>query len=271
MKKILLDIKDSFYNPAFYSNIKDVKGRKPVLLIILITFLSVLIFMAPLFPKVLDFAESVKTSDVKKHFPSELEITVEDGLASSNIEGPYYFGEIPEENRSEKDPKTYAVLVDTTSDYTLSELRDVDAYTIITKDAVLGEQDNELRAYYHSDIFENNDFTLNQKTIEGWLQAISGWVTPLLVTLYILAIGIATVSFSVSWFFLAIVFSLVTMAIAVMRKREMKYGLIYKTTLYALVPIIIISIFFPALPIWIKLLMFIIILWKNIEAPVSVV
>jgi hypothetical protein len=265
IKKFFTTIKDTFYNPSFYSQIKDIDGSKPVTLVLALSFISAIVLMSGSLPAMFNFAENVDTNEIKNYFPAELEITIKEGQATSSIEGPYYFGEIPEEETLKEGDKTYAVLVDTTADYTLSQIKELDAYVVVTKDAFLGEEDNELRAYYYSDIFQDKEFTLNQSVIGGWVEQVKGWAKPIIVALYLGGVGMFSVIFSIGSFFLALLFSLMTMVIAAVKNRKMKYGQVYKTTLFGLVPVIVISLIAPGLPLWIKLVMFTIILSTNLE------
>ena len=216
-------------------------------------------------PDMLKFANEIDTAEIKNHFPAELEINIKDGIATSNIEGPAYFGKIPADETAMYEEKGHAVLLDTTNDYTLAELRQVDAYFVMTKDAFLGEDDGEVRLYYYADIFQDNEFTLNQEVIGEWLEVLKGFAKPIVYVLYAMAIGFITTFFSIGWFILAFFFSLVTMLIASIQKKEMRYAHAYKTTLYGLVPVMVIAIFAPGLPVLVKLLMFVIILLVNLK------
>lgn len=268
IKNFFVDVKNTFYNPKFYTKIKHKDWTAPFFMIIILSLVSSAILLVSFAPDLLKFSDEINTGEIAQIFPAELEIVVKNGVATSNVEEPYYFGQIAKDDNIKvngNDDKTYAVVVNTKESITLEEARQFDAYLIIGQNALIGEENNELKAYFYSDIFQENEFTLNQDLIASWADKIKIWIKPFFYLIATVGFLFMTVFFSVGWFFLALIFSAATLLIMAIKDRHIKYGQAYKTTLYGLVPVIIVSILVPGNPIWLKLLLFAIVIWVNTE------
>ena len=240
--RLYQDIKNTFYNPEFYSQISRIGLSHPFWLFVKLSIISSIVVIAVLSPPVANFVKEARIAAEKEYFPSELEIVFNEGVATTNLtEEPYYISSEIFVDEPDVEGARNLVMINTREDLKLRELEDEEAFFIVSKTSFIFKDGEELRVFRYGDMF-TEEIIINRDKVES---IVNQFVQKLPVIIFFLSIlffiflvfaGVSTM------LVLSLILSLIAMIINKIRNLRLTYRNIYKLSMYALVPAIVIDI-----------------------------
>ncbi|MDP3056956.1 MAG: DUF1189 family protein [bacterium] len=277
--KIIENIKSSIYNSAYYSEILN----KPfsyslkyfLSLICLIALVSTIIFTFSTLPKINKVFDEIG-SNVLNYYPEELEITVKNGIISTNVSEPYFIKAPAEfkndskrsDNKTIKDEIDNLLVIDTQSPLNLDAFKDYKTFVLISRDSIAYRDSNEAIKIQ----FLNQEFNgvITKTKISSALNKIMPYlkVIPLVLVplVFVGSILGATIKYLIYLIFGALVIWIMAKAM----KRNLRFGKSYQIGIHAITLGVILEAtvfrFYPNLefPLFFTLLMFAIV-WINLK------
>jgi len=239
-------VKQSIYSPAFYSKVPKTSFSKPfVYFLFLILLLTIIQAIVPAWG-LITVGQKQMTMFVKNlanSYPSELEVTIDHGMVSTNVEEPYVIPLPQDKNRSSEQPQNL-VVIDTKTPFSVTQFNNYNAAAWVTKDAVFTKNSNgQIRTM---DLSKISHFVINKSLAESLYNKISPWlvlIMPLIVVFMLFGIYMVYLANLLYLFFLALLIWLLARVI----KKELSYGQSYKVGLYAMTLGFIVDIVFSIL------------------------
>lgn len=156
-------------------------------------------------------------------YPAELEIKVQNGKVTSNVQEPYFIPLSENENRS--------IVVDTKTPFSATQFNQYKTTVWIAKDAVFirGSNGVEIKTY---DLSQMPGLTVNKALVNSIVAKISPWlnlITPLAIAGILLGFYLVHTSRLIYLLFLALLILLLTKLL----KKPLSYSRSYKVGLYA--------------------------------------
>lgn len=219
-------IKNSIYSPSFYSTLPGIKGEdafKYFLLLIIPLSLIQLIFVIPTF---VSLNKEIPTfiSQAMSKYPKGLEVKITNGKATSNVSEPYFI------KSSEKSGFSNFLVIDTKTPYSAQQFADYDAAAWLTRDTLFLKESNQTRVV---DLRNVRNVTINESTINGWVQKLSPYFPVIGVALIMftgLGLFLLYLSKLLYLFFLAVLI----WAVGKIFKWNFKYGQSYRIGIFAI-------------------------------------
>lgn len=163
-------IKSSVYDPEFYSRIVSGENTHPFKyffkLCLTISIIYTIIFSVFAVSGISTFLKEAGES-ILANYPKELEIKIENGVASTNVDEPYII-KIPE-GVEEKDKVGFEniLVIDTKSEFNLETFEGYKTLGLLTKDSLVTKDGrNQIKI---SPLREVPDYTINYASVERWL------------------------------------------------------------------------------------------------------
>ncbi len=268
LKRFWNNIKNSFYNPEFYSQLRHKRFWKAILVLLGVSMISMLVICVMLAVTVGGFLKSFSSDDlVNTYYPDGLELTAKDNQFTSNVAEPYFIP-LPDGDKHGTDTFTNAIVIDTSNDLTLEQIGAYDAFVVITKTGIAGKEDSgEMRVITLKQA-NLGDFVINEENATTWtttaFKFIKIAVIPLLLFLFIFGSAFITL-----WHMFVLLFAaLIVKIIAAIKKVEMPYPTAYIVALFATIPVLIVNVVlntFIYVPVFIDLLLFIVVVSSNLK------
>lgn len=221
----------SIYLPSFYADIpsKSLKSALGyfVLLILLLTIIQSATVAKPLLSDAQTNIQNI-VNEVVSQYPDELEITVKNGTALTNVEEPYF---ITLPNSAGSDIKNL-IVIDTKTPYSVSGFNKYQALVWLTRDSVFLKDQNsfQVRSIILSQL---GDFQLNKQTLSSLVDQLSPWLKFIGPLLFIFAILGFFMLYSFRLVYLLLL-ALVIWLLSTIFKWSLNYSSSYKVGLYAL-------------------------------------
>lgn len=240
----LNNIKDSFYNPAFYSSLKEQRlGISFKYFFSLIAVLSVIIAfifgvkLAPIFS-----AKNLRA--LVDFYPKELAIQIKSGVISTNVTEPYLIKDsvgFSADSNDSKNEYENLIAIDTKTDFSVEEFSKYSTRLLIGKNFfAISKHPGQ---FEFNDVSKMPDFSLSQSRIFHWIDLIGRYHLGLSLLLFIF------VFLSFFWFFSLILISLLVLALIILlfakiKKASLSYKNSYQIALRATtVPLILETVF----------------------------
>lgn len=232
MVEFFTTLKNSIYNPKFYSNIAKQSSFAALGYFLLLVTLLTLIRTATLFyPLYIQTPQSAKSfiESVKSYYPNELEVKINQGKVSSNVNEPYFIlfpnsidyftGEI--EN---------ILVIDTKTPFTASQFKDYSTIAWLASDNLfVKDKSSSFRAI---DLSKIDNFTFNQQTLVFLIDKVKPWLGLIGPALLLMAFIGIFITYLV-YFLWLLVIALGIMLITRLAGKKQGFSLSYKTSLYA--------------------------------------
>ncbi len=229
MKGFLNSLQNSAYSPQFYSSIPKKSFRQSFgYFLLLILVLSVIKLTTLISPLLVEAPLAIQSfiSDTINCFPKELEVKIQNGLVTTNVEEPYFI-----KFCSAKEINQNLVLIDTKTPFSASKFNESSAAAWVTKDSIFYKKSNvETRSYSFIQI---KDFKLNRDSLNSFNNMISPWlkfVGPILLFLAFVGIYLAYDFRLIYLLFLAALIWLLSKLF----KKTFNFGQSYKIGLHAI-------------------------------------
>ncbi len=267
IKHFLSDVKNSFYNPAFYSELKNRTLGNGVKNILFLNFILGAVFaigiVAFAVPAYKDFQEK---KYVETYYPQELTVYIKDGQASTTVSEPYFIKASAYHKTNNPQIQNYLV-INTQKDVSLDTIASYQSYVVLTKDAVIVQESQTESSTYSLNSVK--DLVISKAQVTMWENEIISRLKKFAVPIALLFLGMFTLTATAYWLFIMLLWAWVPLLVARLQKKKLTYKESYKTGLYAVVPVILLSVVFMVFGISIggitSLLLYSLILVLNIE------
>ncbi|HLP43736.1 MAG TPA: DUF1189 family protein [Candidatus Nanoarchaeia archaeon] len=268
MKNFFRDVKDSFYNPTFYSNLASRKVSNAILFLLAVTAISIFVLTINIVVQVIPEIKKINPTEfVENVYPEGLEIKIKDGIASSNVEEPYVISnkDIDSHDTSEENLIT---IYTQKEDISLNEIESLNSLVVLTQtDLVAEKSDGELRIFSLEGV---KDFTINKENVSNILNKLLKWLPLFLVLVVVFGWALVTTFSFAATLVILFLLALIPFFVAKLKKQALSYKQSYITALFMMAPVIILEtfltiIFAATLPFWATLLILVLLAWLNIR------
>jgi len=248
---IIETIKNSIHSPEFYRNLQD----KPfsfsfkyfASIIGLASLILVIYFSATFIPKGLAIFDTLGQS-IKNDFPTELEINIEDGQASTNVAEPYFlkfnsFSFFNEFNlrdiQGEKKFRENLLVINTVDKTAFDSLDEYDTYILLTKTSVAFQGDNEGEVKARS-LKDLPNIKIDKTSVSNFINSVGkfkNWISIIAFAVILLVV----IFMAISKLIFLIFGALIVFLIAKSKKIDLSYKKAFQASLHLATPSIIIS------------------------------
>lgn len=236
MKLFFEHIKNSIYGPAYFQGLLSAPLRSSFKYFASLAFLlAVFLTIVSSIPLVVTANKFVHEMPIKffAYFPDELQVSIENGIASSNVEEPYFLI-VPANLRggdSQKENLENFIVIDTATHFSLEKFREYNSSLWLGRDQVAYRDDN---GSVRIQPFVNNfNFIINERKMRDFeLQASAyyRYIGPIIVVgiFLLLSVGLA-------FNFIYLLFgTLLIMLLGKVMKQNFTFGKSYQIGLHAL-------------------------------------
>ena len=248
---ILETIKNSIHSPEFYRNLQDKPfsfSFKYFASIIGLASLVLIIYFSAIFiPKGLSIFNTLGQS-IKNDFPTELEINIEDGVASTNVAEPYFlkfnnfsfFNEFNLSGIQEEEKFRKNLLVINTVDKTaFDSLDEYDTYILLTKTSVVFQGDNEGEVKARS-LKDFPNIRINKTSASNFINSVGKFKNWIIIIAFAVIL-LVVVFMAISKLTFLIFGALIVFLIAKSKKIDLNYKKAFQASLHLVTLSIIIS------------------------------
>jgi len=245
--EFLKNIKNSIYNPEYYGNVLNKPFSYSLKYFLLFSFIIALLLTVhssfSALPKIKSFLDIAGKKAVQ-YYPDELQITIKDGKASTNVNEPYFI-KTPEDIKINNIENL--VVIDTKNVFSVAEFENYKTLLLLTNDSLIYREQNNNKMTIQS-LSQIPNYTLNKQVLLSLFNKIS----PYLKSAYpLFIIAMLLFFFSVLTFrLLYLLFAaLLIWIIAKIKKIDIGYSKSYQLGLHLMtLAIIITQLMFLILP-----------------------
>lgn len=233
--KFLNTIKSSVYDPEFYSKVVRGEDGGPFRyffkLILSISLIFTLVASFTVVPHIKEFFEMAE-SNIVEHYPKELEVRIQKGLVSTNVEEPYFIP-IPENVRGKEVNERgllNLVVIDTKNQFSLEQFDSYNTFALLIKDGlVTKDQRGKVTIMPLKDV---PDYTLNYSEVTKWLTKAEPFLRVFSIGVPILIFIAVFIAYSMTLVYLVFAAVLVYI-VGKIKKLNLSYRKSYHISLYA--------------------------------------
>lgn len=232
-------IKNSIYNPTYYSGLKD-QGLSSSFsyFFSLIAVLS----LALAFVFGVQLSSIFSTESLKKlvaFYPAELAIQIKGGVVSTNLAEPYSVKDSL--GTDLKDKYTNMIVFDTKHDFSVEAFKNFDTRVLVGKNFVVVSK--RASQFEFNDVSQVPDFSLNQARILHWVDLIGSHHLALSLLLFFV-LSFCFFGFLTLTLVSLVIIALIILLLAKLKKVSLTYKNSYQIALCAAtVPLIVETIF----------------------------
>lgn len=287
--QFLSNIKSSIYNPAHYSEILNkpfsYSLRYFLSLAVLIAIVSTIVFSVNTLPEMNKVIGEVD-ANVLKFYPDDLEITIKNGIVSTNVPEPYFI-KMPAEFKSEFQDSNNSpartspdlskiknmFVIDTASPLTIDLFKSYKTFVLISRDSIAYFDNNAVKI---QSLGQEANGVINKAKVSTVLNEIMPYIKIIPVASIPIVLFFSFIGFIFGNMIYLIFGAFVIWLFAQLAKRNWSYGKSYQIGLHAITLSVILeaTIFqlYPILefPFLFTILMFAIV-WVNFKnSPITV-
>lgn len=231
---------------------------------------STIVFSIILVPQGVRFMRDVAPSLVVEHYPVELVMNIDKGEASVNVSQPYVIAGKGDARVFLQDLGLENMLViDTTKDFNKKTFEEYKTLALLTKTDIITRNDQGQTTIQSLQGLPKT--IIDQTTLLGWVEkmrAMLVYVMPIgiLATFIVLFMGY------VIYLIPLLLFALIPLLLAWIKKMPLTYGEAYRMSLYAIVPGLVLKTLlnvsgFFFVPAALSLLVFALVIFLNMREP----
>lgn len=249
--KIVQQIRDSIYNPGFYTNITNQTIGSALRYFLLLILLLVLVQSLDALPALMNIQRRAPewVESVVNYVPAKLVVTIKEGQVSTNVEEPYF---IPLDPDTEATSSGQNILViDTKTPFSNTQFEEYNAIAWLTKDTLFYQDKNGqgLKAYQLTQV---KDLMIDRNLIRQLTNYLQPWynlVTPILFVFTLIGLYILQV---LNLFYLIILAALIWLLTKLLKK-NLTYTQSYKVGLHAITLSLLVDLVITIAAKWIEL------------------
>ncbi|MEO8637694.1 MAG: DUF1189 family protein [Candidatus Taylorbacteria bacterium] len=252
--KLFQTIKDSINNPEFYRAEKNASFKKAFGYFFKLTLLSALcltlILSAKMIPSLVVGLSEESINKVLSYYPQELEVTIKDGHASTNVKEPYFLLWPSEFVQASSNPNAGTshlpknlLVIDTKGVFAIDTFSTYDTSLFLTKDYFVSAK-NEGQELSIQKLPPSLNVTINRAQLSTWVEKIRPWlvcIIPLFIVGLFVAIYLANIVLSL---FMILILSVIIWIVALIRKQNFSYSQIYKLGLYGVTVVVMLRVLY---------------------------
>jgi len=238
---ILKQVKDSIYNKDFYHQLKTQPWSFSLVyylkLISLLALIGTILLSLVLVPRLMGFL-SVVPEKVLAVYPAELEIVIENGIATANVEQPYFVNIVSQLETDYADGEVW-VVVDTETDNLLESFRvyseERSVFALIGREGVVLLEGEDLSKVTYHAFPRDIDLTVNQENLTKVVDTVSGYfflIPTLMVPIMFVVLLVGLLLFAL-WLVFVTVVLLIVYTLARDKGDRLTFGQMYRFTLHA--------------------------------------
>lgn len=173
-------IKLSIYSPEFYKEIRNKTGGEAFKYFLGIALILALIQSVIAVPIAFEIQKELPVLSAKlvSYYPSQLEVRIKDGKASTNVKEPYLI-KMPEKDTGYQN----LLVIDTKTSYSAEQFNKYNAAAWLTKDTLFLKEESGLRAF---ELTKVSDLTINKTVVSSVVDKISPFFKLIFPVLFIL-------------------------------------------------------------------------------------
>jgi hypothetical protein len=242
MKTIFETFKKSIYNPVFYreavndSFLSILKYYAKFILLLSLLMMGML--GAYLIPQVVTFVSERAPYLVQEYYPKDLSVHIEKGIASANVDMPYFVPIKEIFKASTTNAIQNMLVIDTTQDFDKARFEQYSTYVLLTKTDIVSMNSNGGITLQPLKPFST--ITINQDTLMSWVAVAQNslwWVA----LIGLLAIFVILYFGFLMYLIPLLLFALFPLALAYLKKSTLSYESAYKMSLYAILPALVLK------------------------------
>lgn len=237
MKNIFKILKDSTYNPLFYSTITSTPSKQVFRdyfkVTTLLSVFMTLAFGVLLVPQGISFLKESAPLLVKQYYPPELVIRLDKGEASTDVPMPYFVSikdATPAKNRLIEN----MLVVDTVGPFDKKKFNEYKTYVLLTKTDIVTEDD--MGNITMKSLSTLPSGVVSQDALLSWVDKILGasiYIVPIALILVFILFSLGYAIYLIPLLF----FALITFLISWVKKSPtLTYRNAYKISMYAIIP-----------------------------------
>lgn len=274
MSTIIETFKKSLYNPEFYQNVGEAPLgdaiRYYVKAALVLTLIMTVMLGVMLIPQGISFIKDRAPYLVNAYYPKELSVHIEKGVASANVEMPYFVSLKTFSKATTTGAVQNMLVIDTENDFSRAVFEEYSTYALLTKTDIVTRDENG--AITIQPLGRTLTATINQEVLFSLVEDVQNYLGRIIVFGLFATLLIVFSGFLV-YLIPVLLFALIPKFIGYIKKTPISYGTAYKMSLYAIVPALAlktlvnsVGIFF--LPSYFTLLVFLLIISLNMrQAP----
>lgn len=242
MNSILKQIKSSIYSPEFYQDILSFKFSYSLkyflILVVLISVISTIIFAYGLVPKIYSFFETFR-ANILKYYPSELIMYFENGKLRVNVPTPYFLPWPKEVELAPPDIENFFV-IDIENQFSLEKFKEYKTAILFTQKNLAYLKDGRIVI---DEFNPSLNLVIDHKLVSSLankIDVLKNFIVPIAI------FGLFFVFFILNLFKLIYLFlaALIIMLVLRILKIKLEYSKCYQIGLHAMtLPILIFAAF----------------------------
>ena len=239
---IFIKIKNSIYNPNYYSEVIGKQFSYSLKYYLVFALLFALVFTVVATIRLIPVVNilSEQATKLPDYFPQELILNIKNGKVTTNVQEPYFikFPQNFDKNDIQSDVADLEniAVIDTKDKFNIDTFNSYKTFMLITSDSVVYIDKDKTSIVSLSDV---KDFTLNRDIIAGFVNKAKPFLVILYPFIFIFAyiIGFAAVLIKLAYLLFG---ALLIWLIAKIRGLKIGYGKSYQTGMHLMTSAIII-------------------------------
>lgn len=236
LKELFINLKNSFYNPSFYSSLSSASIGKGLGFISFWSFIGAVVAVAVIAVQAApEMSKFSPLTYVESHYPDELVITIDGGIATTNVEEPYTI--VLEEGGSDSRASSSIMVLDTKRDLTLSDIKAYDAAFLLTKDTVIVKKsEGETRMFPLSEV---KHFELDKDLALEYAEKSIFWFKVLIIPIALVTASFIAAMSIMYYLVCGLAGALLVMLVGRFCKKRFAFGSAYAVALFAFGPVMV--------------------------------
>jgi hypothetical protein len=268
LKAFWNNLRNSFYNPGFYSSIPQGKLSSGLKFVLFLTFLSIIIVTIKFFVIGIPEVRKIRHNDfVEKTYPEGLVITIKEGLVSTNVKEPYV---VASESKSSMDDPENLVVIDTNPEISLNTINSYNSLAVLTYDSlVLHQAGRETRIISLSRV---KDLVIDKESTQVFVDKLIKFLPLAVLIGSIFGIPIIVLFCFFASIIPLILLALIPLLVARIKGWKIGYKDAFKISLYTLGPVIVVDTLtmilgIMTMSVWVTLIIITLISVFNLRKP----
>lgn len=233
----------TFYNPSFYKKeIADTTLGSSIKTLVVLEGLMSILVLGVLFFALAPWRAPAFLNTVQSMYPRDLVITLAHGEVSINQPEPYV---VPNPFAQGSDMPRNAVVFDTKTPFAPKDIDMHSTFVLVKKDFFVTTDANGPRINQFADSQKEGTTTIDRAEVDAFFARVHPYVLPVVWMggIIVIAFGSVLVTgfLTIGYLLYALILALFVWVIGSIREVHLTYAQAYKVSLYAMIPVILLS------------------------------
>lgn len=242
MHSVVIFLRESFYGPGRYAEVRQQNFLSAVWYALLAGFIGSAVFSVFLVQGTFEILKlDMSPEAVSKIYPPGLEIHIKNGQVSTNQPEPYLlsFPNFSDATSSSTSSPKYLLMVDTTKDLALEDIRAVDALVVLGKSSLYAVKDaSEMRIFSLKDV---QSFDLTEVVVNDFIRLMRPLILLFVFLLPVLMLLFGTIFSALYYLVVGVLGACIVLVVSRVGGMKLKFGEAYVVALFASIPMSILS------------------------------